>query len=367
MSRPMTALLQDNKVDVIQQIAEAAVLAPSAENLQPWSLIKSGDSLAVCLDMSRTFASDVNHMLSLTAIGACIENAVLAATTFGLKGNVQIVANSIPLRSNAPSVPIAEIKFKGEAPRDPLASCIQSRCTSRRMNRRPVANSLLDEIEQSCDRFPRVRVHWVGRDRLRAFAKLVGLGNRIRFEYEPFHRELYDSLRFTADEAQRTRDGLDVATLQLSPTVSKLMFALRTWQRMKWANWFGFSRGVARQAAQEVRCSGAVGFLSISSPTMEQFIDGGRALERLWLTATHNRLCFHPTASLPVFLAHERTGCRQLTARHRKLAFQMGEGFYRIFPELEGRAVQMAFRIGYGPPPAVRSLRRQLSSILTCK
>jgi hypothetical protein len=87
-------------------------------------------------------------------------------------------------------------------------------------------------------------------------------------------------------------------------------------------------------------------------------------LERIWLTATRLGLGFHPTASLPVFMAHDRTGGKQLTPRHRKLASQMSERFYRLFPEEAGRTLQMAFRIGYGPHPAVRSLRRPESGVV---
>ena len=351
--------------ETLCRIVEAAVLAPSAENLQPWQFQVEDDSLVVSLDRSRQLASDVDQMLGLTAIGTCIENAVVAASTEGLRADVDFLAESLRSRSTPDYLPIARLGFLDGGVPDPLAAFIESRCTSRRMDpRREVAEGMLRELVQSCREHSDVTVHWVNAEQLWEFAELVGIGNRIRFEHRPFHEELYGSLRFTADEARRTRDGLDVATLQLPFGVASIMHVLRTWYRMKWANIAGFSRGVARQATQEVIRSGVVGFLTVPVPNIEHFVQGGRALERLWLTATQLGLCFHPTASLPVFLAHARAGGHQLLPGHRQLAEGMSERFYRLFPSLAGRTIQMAFRIGYGPKPPVRTLRRPLTAVL---
>jgi hypothetical protein len=193
---------------------------------------------------------------------------------------------------------------------------------------------------------------------------LIGQGNRIRFEHEPFHGELYHHLRFTPEEAHVTRDGLDVATLQLPLGVAWIMWLLRKWPRMRAANFAGFSRAVARQASHEVKSSGAVGILTVDAAA-EEFLTGGRALERLWLTATSCELALHPTASLAVFLAHaERTDLRQLLPHHATMARSMVERFYRLCPSLRGRTVQMMFRVGHAAPPAIRSLRRPAGSVL---
>ena len=367
----MVQSLAEDRAEVYRRIVAAAVLAPSAENTQPWRFVVHDDALMVCLDRTRTLASDIDDMLSLTAIGACIENAVVAAAACGLRSSVSLV-DPVPTDKNPTSAAIAQVHFSAqvhlsvESGYEVLADCIESRCTCRRLDhRRLIEGSLLSELQQSSEGLSNVVVHWVDRRRLRQFAKLVGIGNRIRLEHQPFHQELYDNLRFTANEAARTRDGLDVATLQLPRGLTRLLSALRAWPRMKRANLLGFSRSVARQAAHEVRHSGAVGFLTVPGPEARAFVEGGRAMERIWLTATRLGLGFHPTASLPVFLAHARTGGRGLLPYHQRLTADMSERFYQAFPEVTGRAVQMAFRIGYvSEAPLVRSLRRKVEDVL---
>ena len=304
----------------------------------------------------------------LDRAGASVENAVLAATAEGLLSEVLYLAEPLPTRRATLNVPIAQIRFAEGAAREPLADYIESRSTGRRLDhRRHIDNAMIDQLKKSCGAFPDATVHWVGPQQLREFAQLIGLGNRIRFEYQPFHQELYDNLRFTAADAEATRDGLDVATLQLPPGLAEILVALRKWPRMKWANVLGFSHFVARQAAQEVYRSGAVGFLSVNAPAIQQLVQGGRALERMWLTATRLGLCLHPMASLPVFLAHAFAGGLRLTSRHRQFAANMSERFYRLFPDVTGRTVQMSFRIGYGPTPPARSLRRNVDDVLQFK
>jgi hypothetical protein len=125
------------------------------------------------------------------------------------------------------------------------------------------------------------------------------------------------------------------------------------------ANMLGFSRGVALQSVQEVCSSGAVGILSVDKPEMREFIEGGRALERLWLTAQSEGLGFHPMASVPVFIAHaQRTDGSALLLKHRSVVEQIQHRCLQLLPQLATRSLQMTFRAGFGPPPPVRSLRR---------
>jgi hypothetical protein len=369
----MSTTLHDNKVALQERIVAAAVLAPSAENVQPWHFRSNGDELQLCLDRDRMLASDVDQMLAFTGLGASLENAVIAARELGFEPDVTIEKlSSSSLRPAHTQgrdrfLPVATLSFDRPGAPDSLFASIESRCTCRRMDgRRPVGREPLARMAASTDQFPSVRLDWLTERRIIGdVAKLVGLGNRIRFEHEPFHRELYDNLRFTNDEVKRTRDGLDLETLQLPIGVASVMSVLRKWLRMRMANQFGFSRGVARQAAKEVRCSGAVGLLSVDRANVDSFVAGGRALQRIWLTATSLGLGLHPTASLPVFLAYtERTDMSQLQPPHAQMAGAMRDRFFHLFPSLRGRTVQMTFRVGHAWPPAVRSLRRPVSAVL---
>ena len=352
--------------EVIRDIVRAAIQAPSAENTQPWRFLYEGGELLICLDQSRALASDVDCMLDLTSLGACLENAIIAAREAGYEPTVTIVFDSKQVQQLDCNVPVAKIGFGIPASSDPLFPYLSDRCTSRRMHRTAIEQPQLEELSPSISNFPAVRLDWVTKPQeMRQIGHLLGIGNRIRFEHEPFHREFYENIRSSQQAVEETNDGLDLATLQLPTGVASILTFLRKWPRMKIANALGFSRSVARQAAAEVRSSGALGVLTVDSALAENFLQGGRALERLWLSATAANLGFHPAAALAVFMAYaERTDGTLLLPKHQQMAENMQQRFYRLYPHLSGRTLQMVFRVGYSAKPKVRSLRRKVKDVL---
>ena len=363
----MTATLLQDTTGLHRRIVEAAILAPSAENTQPWQFSSNGESLTFYLDRQRVLESDVDFMLDLTSLGACIENAVIAAREAGYEPTVNYEVDRERPEQDERLIPVAHLNCRAGGEQDALFPYITTRCTCRRMDgTRLVEKSVLDAISAHIGGLHGPRVDWVtDRRDIRRLAKLVGLGNRIRFEYAPFHKEFYNNIRFSREKVESTRDGLDVATLQLPWGVATILACLRKWPRMWAANLLGFSRGVARQAAAEVCASGAMGILTVEEPTRTNFLSGGREFERLWLSATAAGIGLHPAASLAVFLAYaERTDGHRLLAKHWRMAQAMKQEFDRLYPQIQGRTVQMVFRLGYAGTPRVRSLRRPAQDVL---
>ena len=107
-------------------------------------------------------------MLGFTSIGACIENAVLAATAEGLNTDVEFASRSSVEVTGKSQVPIAHLRFSAGGRLDLLANYIAARSTVRRMNGRSrVAGKLFGGLEASCGTFPQVSVHWVKDEHLR--------------------------------------------------------------------------------------------------------------------------------------------------------------------------------------------------------
>ncbi len=358
----MTAVCDASREQLVRMV-DAAILAPSAENTQPWRFAIEDDRLVVGIDRSRTLASDVDDMLTLTGIGAAIENTVIAARGMGLAATAIYPLSGKPRGVLGDGFEwVAEISVTPGEVDDPLSAYLTQRCTTRRLTAEPIAADVLQRLRAAAADFPEVRVDWLtSRADIKPIAKLVGLGNRLRFEHEPFHREFYDNVRFKPGEVAATQDGLDVKTLQRPIGVGGILHALRKWPRMRAANRLGFSRAVARQAAAEVCCSGAVGVLSVDAATPESFLAGGRALERIWIAAAATGLGFHPTASLPVFMAYaQRTDGGKLPVEYREVAAEMSRGFCNQMPCLGNRAIQMLFRVGMAESSPPRSLRREV-------
>ena len=148
-----------------------------------------------------------------------------------------------------------------------------------------------------------VQIDWItDRPRIRAFARVVASSDRFRFQYEPFHHEIYRQLRFSREEAERTRDGLDLRTLELPPGTSLILRFLRPWKRMQWIHRLRLTGLLTFPSSLSVWKSGALGVLSIPAPAIEHFIAGGRAFQRIWLAAQGESVSLQPLGSLAIFL-----------------------------------------------------------------
>ena len=224
----------------------------------------------------------------------------------------------------------------------------------------------MERLRRSAERFSAVDLEWIAdRRRIRAFARMVTSSDRFRFQYEPFHEEIFRQLRFTAGEAEETRDGLDIRTLELPAGAATLIRWLRPWPRMRRLQQLGLDRLLTLPSGVSVRGSGALGVLTVPEPGSQHFLEAGRAFQRLWLAATEQGLCLHPLGSLPVLLAHwEQLAGKKLHAGHQKVAEKLGTRLRDLVPSTRGRTLAMLFRIGHCQPPSYRSLRRPIQEVL---
>lgn len=349
--------------DLLSDLVDAAILAPTPDNNQPWLFAIDGDDLWFYVDPDHALPSDVNSMFDLVGLGAAIENAVIAARHRGFEPLVHY-ENLTPKSVNGRALrTVAHLSLGGSAEDDPLWPHLAERCTNRKLySRSSIDTKTLEELSRAASVSSNVEVHWLtSRRQIRTFAGMTAQSDRFRFEYEPFHEEVFRQLRFTRDEVERTRDGLDVRTLELPPGVSWFLQKLRPWPRMRRLQQLGLGRFLTAPSALSVVFSGAIGAITVSRAETAEFLNGGRAFERLWITAQSLGLSLQPLGSLPILLAHvEQLDGKRLVERHCRLSDELGRQFRSMLPETRHRTLLIVFRIGRAKPPTCRSLRRQV-------
>lgn len=340
-------------------MVKAATVAPSPDNNQPWLFRETTAGLDVYLDRARSLPSDVKSMFDMTALGAAVENAVIAASEFEMQTEVICAANDVI--DQKAEQPIAQLRLRSGGDRDPLYSAIDDRCTCRKpYSSSPLPTSVQEELTASCDRFADVRVSWLSSSEdKKKFGTLIASTDALRFQHQPFHEELFRQLRFRLRDVESTRDGLDVRTLELPPGVTTVLGWLRSWSVMNTVHRLRLTSLLTVPSAISVRMSGAVAIVSVSVPTAEAFFNGGRAIQRLWLAGTNLGLSMHPLGSLPIFLLQpDPKPAFRSTIEKAKC------GVDALFPKLKGRVMQLGLRVGYSKPPSYRSLRRPPTDML---
>lgn len=340
--------------DFLNRMARAGALAPSGDNLQPWSFSADGDALLVEHDPQRDRSLfNVQALASYIALGAVLENIQIAASAEGYRTAIETFPNG--RNENL----IARVTFQsGEKP-DPLAPYLDRRCTNRRpYQKKPVSPAVLAELDIS-RQFPQISLHWVREQtKLKTLGKLIARADRVIFENSRIHKHLFSTLRWTREEIESTRDGLPIQSLELGRLGSLAFRSLKNWSVVRFLNRFGFSQAAANHSVLLMQRCSAAGLITAPDLSQLSFLSAGRAFQLLWLRATKENLALQPMTAIIFLPLKSRLGDSEgLTSGQTTMIRNLREELDAFF-NLKDAVPAMLFRLGFSAPPSLRTIRR---------
>lgn len=355
--------------DMARRLVSDAVQAPSGGNCQPWKWLSDTDQLYLFHDRSRAYTPfDPDCLGGLVGLGAAAENLILSAHAVGL----QVVCDVFP--SNEIPELVARFRF-GRNPhplaerswRDELHSMVGVRRTNRRLcPRRPLKPGDLEALTSAVRSIPAAEVRWLLRDEdLDECGRLLGICDRLLFLTESLNRFLVNEIRWTRQEADDTRDGICLESLELSPADRAGFQLCRDWATLDLVRRIGGGHGLEKASCKALAGASAVGLITMPSRTAAAFFWGGRAVERVWLTAAQRQLALHPMTALAYMMSQHSAGGRSdLDADTQKTLHELCPRYKRLFPVSDGGAAVFLFRLSYAEETVQRSLRRHLDDVL---
>jgi hypothetical protein len=348
----------------IEQILDLARWAPSGDNTQPWRFeIVSEDRMLVHgFDTRDHCVYDLTGHPSQIALGGLLETIRIAASHFGFRADIQRLASP----ETRPTFDIHLVHDPAVAP-SALQPCIKARAVQRRpMKSRRLTITQKQALEASLGK--RYTVVWFeGWRRRLSVARLLFRSARIRLitpEAFEVHRNVIEwNARFSTDKVPDRAIGLDPLTLRL------MRWAMRDWHRIEFLNtYLAGTIGPRIQLDFVPGMACAAHFLIVySAPPagIDDYVAGGAAVQRFWLTATRLGLYLQPEMTPLIFAgyARERRQFSQIPE-----ALELAEYVRLTFDELVGghvaqRALFMG-RIGAGPAPAARSTRLPVDRLM---
>ena len=348
----------------IEQILDQARWAPSGDNTQPWrfEIVDARHVVVHGFDTRSHCVYDLDGHPSQIALGALVETAAIAASVPGW-------SMTASRRRDAPDErPVIDLRFQPDpsVKLDRLAACI----TRRSVQRRPLQTRSLTPAEKNAldaavgDAF---RLQWLEglQTRLRT-AMLLFHSARLRLtmpEAYRVHRDIIEwNARYSVDRVPDQALGVDALTARL------MRFVMQSWPRVEF-----FNRYLAGTWAPRLQMDflpalacGAHLVLTAKQPpaSIDDYIDAGRAVQRLWLTATDLGLQFQPELTPLIFARYAREQRRfSELAGMPQAAQSVAAGLTELVGrDTSDRALFMA-RIGAGAAPRARSTRRTLDSL----
>lgn len=347
----------------IEALVAHACLAPSGGNSQPWRFVLRADGeLDVRLaEGAGGTLLDYEGRASLVAVGAAIENLALAAAHAGLEPQLSVADE--PARDRVASVQLTRATPRAEL--GELVGAIRSRVTNRRIGD---ATPLAPRERARLDRAAATHggaVAWLEeRARMTELAEVLAEGDRLRLLHPRLHREMLDELRFTSAEARRTRDGIDVPSMELTPTDRAVFEIVRDPTAMATVRELDVGRGLGRPTRAAVAGASALGVLHVSAEGQGTWVRGGRAMQRTWLEASALGLAFSPMSALLYLVMRAREGGDHLDDHTRRELLRLGRRLDELCPLGDARAPILIFRLSRAGSPTSRSLRRPVSEVL---
>lgn len=351
--------------DEVNSIVGCGILAPSAGNCQPWRFVFQNGKLLCLRDPERsTSFLNFQHCATYLTFGAVVENTLLAAAEMGRDAEVRL----LPEPANADL--ICEIAFsqaRGSRGDSELFSQIAQRSTNRKIGER----TPLDEQAKKV-LFQAAAVHdadlqlIVDEEKLSEIGEILGAGDRLSFLSKVMHREMMSELRWTPEQVEETRDGVDVATMEFSASEVAAVRIISSWPAMKMIGKVGGGRALEKPSKKAVAAASAVGLVSIAGTGPESYFTGGRAMQRVWLAAAAQGLSFHPLAGICYLFARlARGGGEGFSKKEIRVLQDLRKRYLEVFNLPGERAELLLFRVSRTDPPTARSLRRKLEDVLT--
>ncbi len=346
-------------------ILQAAVHAPSGDNCQPWRFRATPTCISLLMRPEVDGSLfNVAQYASLIACGAALENMHLAATRYGMEGQIAYYPEpDEPLR-------VADIHFQANGHQeDPLQRYIPDRHTNRSVyDGRAIAPEVKDALKAQCNPFPGIDLELIeDRERRQKIAQLVWQADRIRLENRQLHAHFMRMVRFSVETALDRRDGLPLENLEAGQGGNMFLRLTRPWPVMNVCNHLGASRLIARISHNAIVQASAVGLVKCRDHEPRSFLEGGRALQRIWLAATRAGLDFQPMTAITLFWLRWQLGAQSEFPAHQQ---HMLEAIWPAYESLLGDAQDpgqghvMLFRIGYGRRITCRTLRRPIATFL---
>jgi nitroreductase len=348
-------------LESLAPILDAARLAPSGDNTQPirFAVDTERGTIALIIDPTRDPSPmNAGQRMARMAAGASIENLVRAAEGLGYHVDIEV---------NPSNGTLALVRLIGSGSGvAPMLAPIPDRVTNRRaFDGREVAADVLSRLAAECPPIGGASTHWiVGRDRIEAFAGLIGESDAAMFGDPSMRQAFLSKVRFDEPRSKTVEEGLSLDSLEVGPADR---MALRAMRRMpdRLLKLGGGLKVFARKARELVRSASGLCLVVAPDGSEASDIASGRALQRSWLALAGEGLATQPMMTLLVLenVAENGEG-RLIDAIGRDKLASIRDRFRALAPEIDGRRPAWLLRFGYAPPPTGRTGRLPVEALL---
>lgn len=354
--------------DEIEELVKYAIMAPSGGNVQPWKWLFKDKNLMLFNDINRCKSIlNYKNTASLISLGAATENLILKAHQMGY----EVELNKFPLGlGNDLIITFKFYKNKStnteKHTNDNLINVIPKRLTNRNLSERVA-------LKEEDENYFYDVVNTIDGAELKIFKNHNKIGelknilaevDKLFMTNKVGHSHFIHEIRWNKKEVEETRDGIDINTIDLTPTERAGLIVAKNWNVTKHIKKWKLGNEFGKLSQKAVDASSALGMITMPKFDAENFFDGGRAVQKLWLAATNRGIALQPM-SISTFL-FAKVGDNnfddieeikeEMTAQYDKLK--------RVTGMTTNQKDVFFFRLAEAKEPKIKALRRHVEDVL---
>lgn len=349
----------------LEKIVEAGCKAPSGGNSQPWRWVYKNNNLLLlnAFDGNATFLG-FGNFASYVAFGAATENVIIQAAELGY----ETILNEFPVENKNL---IASFQFIKNSNNNyinkDLYNGINYRLTNRNLGTRvSIEKETLDFLNLLASQTPKVKLDFFcSETQLEVIGDIISEIEKIRLLEEQGHRDFVNEIRWTTEEAETKKDGVDLRTIQLTNTEKIGLEVAKSDEVMQLVNDWNGGGAFKKLTKKSIDAAGAIGVLSSNDNSELGFFNGGRAMQRVWIAANLKEVAFQPVAPSVFIYARlfkgnginiSKPGCEKLKALRSQ--------YEKTFNLSATQKELFIFRLSKAANPETLAFRKPLNEML---
>lgn len=353
--------------DILIDLIDAAAKAPSGGNNQPWRWHYQNGLLHLFLEQSATHSYlDPQNFSSYVSLGAAIENLLLAAANKNLAVSWELTPQHAPLH-------MAWFSFsthhQASEQEKLLASQINLRHTNRKITpKQELDKAILDQLQNVVGQTEHAKLTWVTDvEKLKNLGAISAYADLLRMFVDEAHTDfIQKEMRWNLDEVAQTETGIGIHTLDLSNNDQVGLQLIKDKRTIAFLKDIEGGSAFKRLAMQQFLSSSAIGLITMPAAGVKDYINGGMAAERLWLTASTENLQLHPI-NVPLIFFYKNSVEKNLNIpeKEKTILTNLEYNFKEIFSISNDEQAVFMFRIFKASPSPARTIRKSIKKIFS--
>jgi nitroreductase len=334
----------------IERILDAAHIAPSHDNMQPWRFVVEDETVSFLADgeRDRSPANAAGRMARI-AVGAAVECALLRAGRMGATVRFE------PPRGNA----LVTLNITGPKRTPEPDKALVRRATNRRLyDGRALDDATFAWLSEATPPLDASRTHWFGRERVRTLGPILEQGEEAYLADARARDAMIKAIRFDVRDREEVTRGLSVGSLELSPADRMTLDLLRhaTDERLGQAH-----KRMGARVRRLVESASGVCVVTTTGTDPQADVAVGRSMQHAWLALTRKGLVAQPITSIVQLEAMLELAANAPPTPETDLAKAAVAALRGAFPGVErGARIAMLLRVGWGPDPTTHVRRLPL-------